>query len=428
MLRRLSEATVGIGARPPIGIVHLGAGAFHRAHQAAFTEDVGEWGICAVAPRRRDAVEQLAPQDGLFTLLVRHPDEDRARVIGCLREVLHAPGEPERVVARIADPRVHVVTLTITEAGYASPVIELLARGLQARAAPLTVLTCDNLPRNGEVLAGLVRERLDVGERHVTFPCTVVDRITPATTEADREAAARLIGVDDRAVVVTEPFRQWVIEDRFAGPRPAWERAGAQLVADAAPFEQLKLRVLNGSHSMLAYLGLLAGARTVDEAVRDDAIAGAVRRLVEEDVAPTLGPELDLPGYVAALDERFANPRMGHRLEQIASDGSQKLPARLLPVARERLAAGAEPRWVALAVAAWARHLRGDAVHDEAAAPIREALARVTTLRDSADAVLRALDPRLAASQVFRDLTAEWIGRLAADGVGRLTVPGGGPC
>ena len=186
-------------------------------------------------------------------------------------------------------------------------------------------------------------------------------------------------------------------------------------MADTAPFEQLKLRVLNGSHSMLAYLGLLAGARTVDEAVRDDAIAGAVRRLVEEDVAPTLAPELDLPGYVAALDERFANPRMGHRLEQIAADGSQKLPARLLPVARERLAAGAEPRWVALAVAAWALHLRGDAVHDEGAAPVREALARVSTPRDSADAVLRVLDPHLAAGRVFRDLTTEWIGRLAAE-------------
>ena len=399
--------------RPPVGIVHLGAGAFHRAHQAAFTEDVPEpWGICAVAPRRRDAVEQLAPQDGLFTLLVRHPDEDRAQVIGCLREVLHAPSEPERVVARIADPAVHVVTLTITEAGYASPVIDLLARGLAARTAPLTVLSCDNLPRNGEVLAGLVRERCDVDERHVTFPCTVVDRITPATTEADREAAARLIGLEDRAVAVTEPFRQWVIEDRFAGPRPAWERAGVELVPDTAPYEQLKLRVLNGSHSMLAYLGLRAGARTVDEAVRDPAIAGAVRRLVEEDVAPTLPPGLDLPAYQAALDERFANPRMAHRLEQIAADGSQKLPARLLGVARERLAAGAEPRWVALAVAAWAVHLRGDAVHDEGAAPLREALARLASPRDAADAVLRALDPELAADPVFRDLTTDWLHRL----------------
>jgi fructuronate reductase len=406
MLRRLSEATAG-SARPDVGIVHLGAGAFHRAHQAAFTEDAGGWGICAVAPRRRDAVEQLAPQDGLFTLLVRHPDEDRARVIGCLREVIHAPSEPERVVERIADPRVHVVTLTITEAGYSSPVIDLLARGLAARADPLTVLSCDNLPRNGEVLERLVGER-----DHVTFPCTVVDRITPATTEADREAAARLTGFEDRAAVVTEPFRQWVIEDRFAGPRPAWEQAGAQLVEDSAPYEQLKLRVLNGSHSMLAYLGLLAGARTVDEAVRDEAIAGAVRGLVNEDVAPTLAPDLDLRGYAAALDERFANPRMGHRLVQIAADGSQKLPARLLPVARERLAAGAEPRWVALAVAAWALHLRGDAVHDDGAAAVREALSKVSAPRESADTVLRALEPRLAASPLFRDLTADWIARL----------------
>jgi fructuronate reductase len=396
-------------------MVHLGAGAFFRAHVAAFTEDAGGWGICAVAPRRRDAVEQLAPQDGLFTLLVRHPDEDRARVIACLREVLHAPSEPERVVERIADPRVHVVTLTITEAGYGSPVIDHLARGLARREAPLTVLSCDNLPRNGEVL-----ERLVGAREHVTFPCTVVDRITPATTEADLQAAARLTGFGDRAAVVTEPFRQWVIEDRFAGPRPEWERTGAQLVADSAPYEQLKLRVLNGSHSALAYLGLLRGARTVDEAVRDEAIAGAVRRLVEDDVAPTLAPELDLPGYVAALDERFANPRMAHRLEQIAMDGSQKLPARLLPVARERLAAGAEPRWVALAVAAWELHLRGDAVRDAGATELRQQLARTTAPRDSAEAVLRALDPELAANQVFRDLVAGWTERLSA--------PGGGPC
>jgi fructuronate reductase len=412
MLQRLSVC-VRRGERPPVGIVHLGAGAFFRAHVAAFTEDAGEWGICAVAPRRRDAVEQLAPQDGLFTLLVRHPEEDRAQVVGCLREVLHAPSEPDRVLARIADPRVHVVTLTITEAGYSSPVIDLLRRGLAAREAPLTVLSCDNLPRNGEVLARLVGE----GDWDASFPCTVVDRITPAATEADREAAARLIGLEDRAAVVTEPFRQWVIEDRFAGPRPAWERAGAQLVGDTASFEQLKLRVLNGSHSMLAYLGLLAGARTVEEAVRDDAIAGAVRRLVDEDVAPTLPTELDLPGYVEALDERFANPRMRHRLEQIAVDGSQKLPARLLPVARERLAAGAEPCWVALAVAAWVLHLRGDAVRDEGAAALRDALARVTTPRDSADTVLRALDPELAASPVFRDLTTDWLLRLEGGAV-----------
>jgi fructuronate reductase len=346
-------------------------------------------------------------------------------VIACLREVLHAPSEEARVVARIADPDVHVVTLTITEHGYQprGPAVELLVRGLRAResadAGPLTVLSCDNLPRNGEVLAGLVGAS-DWVERHVTFPCSMVDRIVPAATDADRAVAARLLGLEDRAAVVAEPFRQWVLEDRFAGHRPAWERAGAQLVADTAPYEQLRLRVLNGSHSMLAYLGLRAGARTVDEAVRDPAIAGAVRRLVEEDVAPTLPPGLDLPAYRAALDERFANPRMAHRLEQIASDGSQKLPARLLGVARERLAVGAEPRWVALAVAAWALHLRGDAVHDEGAAPVREALARVASPRDSADTVLRLLDAELAASQVFRDLVADW--------VGRLSEPGDAPC
>jgi fructuronate reductase len=413
MLPRLSEATRAVAARPGVGIVHLGAGAFHRAHQATFTADAGEWGICAVAPRHAAAVEQLAPQDGLFSVLVRHPDEDRLQVVECLREALLAPAEPETVIARIADPRVHVVTLTITEAGYRppAPAIDLLVRGLEARAgAPLTVLSCDNLPHNGEVLERLVRER---GEAPgATFPCSVVDRIVPATTAADRATAAALLRLEDRATVVAEPFRQWVLEDRFAGPRPAWERAGAELVSDTAPYELLKLRVLNGSHSMLAYLGGLVGARTVDEAVREPAIAAAVRRLIDDDVAPALPDGLDLPAYRAALDERFANPRMAHRLEQIASDGSQKLPVRLIPVARERLAAGAEPRWVALAVAAWTLHLRGEAVRDAGAAAVREALARAGTPRAAAGAVLSALgedDP------VFRDLVAEWIEGLEGE-------------
>jgi len=310
---RLSEATRAVADRPPVGIVHLGAGAFHRAHQATFTDDAGDWGICAVAPRHPETVEQLAPQDGLFGVLVRHPDEDRPQVVRCLREALHAPTQRAAVIARIADPAVHIVSLTITERGYRqpAPAIDLLAEGLAARdGAPVTVLSCDNLPRNGEVLARLLGER-----DHVRFPCSVVDRITPATTGADRETARRLTGFEDHATVVTEPFRQWVIEDRFAGPRPAWERAGAQIVADSAPYEQLKLRVLNGSHSALAYLGLLRGARTVDEAVRDDKVAEAVTRLIDEDVAPTLPPQLDLQAYRAALDERFANPRMAHRLE-----------------------------------------------------------------------------------------------------------------
>jgi fructuronate reductase len=413
VLPRLSEATRAVANRPPVGIVHIGAGAFHRAHQATFTEEAGGWGICAVAPRHRATVEQLAPQDGLFGVLVRHPDEDRLQVVTCLREALHAASEPEAVVAQIADPDVHVVTLTITEAGYRppAPAVELLVRGLEARdGAPLTVLSCDNLLRNGEVLERLVRERVEA--RDVSFPCTVVDRIVPATTDADRAAAAELLGLEDRAAVVAEPFRQWVIEDRFAGPRPAWERAGAELVADAAPYELLKLRVLNGSHSLLAYVGGLVGAQTVDEAVREPAIAGALRRLIDEDVAPTLPAGLDLPAYRAALDERFANPRMGHRLEQIASDGSQKLPVRLIPVARERLAAGAEPRWVALAVATWALHLRGDAVHDEGATPLRAALGRAGTPRSAADAVLRALG---ADDPVFRDLVADWIEGLGAE-------------
>jgi fructuronate reductase len=478
--RRLSPASLAgrdiavrpaLDRRPDVGIVHLGIGAFHRAHQAAYTADAldaepGPWGICGVAPRRPDAVDQLAPQDGLFSLLERGDDGDRLRVYAPVREVLAGFEAPERVVERLADPAVQVVTMTITERGYPRDpatgrlrdgdpelaadlggrpprtALGMLVRGLQARAAggdagPVTVVCCDNLPDNGAMLARLVEDfcaRLPDGEggpagewiaAHARFPSTVVDRIVPATTPADRAAATRALGLDDRAAVVAEPFREWVIEDAFASPRPAWERAGARLVADAAPFEALKLRLLNGTHSALAYLGLPAGAETVDEAVAHPELAAVARRLIDEDLAPTLrpAPGLEPVDYAAAMFERFRNRRIRHRLAQIAMDGSRKLPLRLLAPARARLEAGAEPRWIALVTAAWGMHLRGGAdVHDELAEPARAALECAGDAAARARALL-ALDDvfgsELAGSERFRDLVADWLGRLEADGVAR---------
>ena len=269
-------------------IVHLGIGAFHRAHQAVYTEDAGDgWRICGVSQRSRDMVDRLGPQDGLYSVLVRGPGGTTIRVIGSVGQVRFAGDDPDAVVARIADPATRIVTLTVTEKGYhhdpatrrlrvddpevaqdlagraPRTAVGQLARGLAARQDPITVVCCDNLPSNGPLLRGLVEDfcaksgiTLDVD---LAFPATMVDRIVPATTAADRDEAERLLGLRDEAVVVTEPFTQWVIEDSFAAERPAWERAGAIITGDVAPYETMKLRLLNGSHSMIAYLGALAG-------------------------------------------------------------------------------------------------------------------------------------------------------------------------
>ena len=389
--------TPGIAER--VGILHLGIGAFHRAHQAVFTEDAalasGEegWGICGVTQRSAAVVDQLRPQDCLYAVLERGVGDPTVRVVGQVSDVLFAAEEGGRLTSRFADPAVRLVTLTVTEKGYrrgadggldlADPVVAAdlaggsrstvgqLVRGLQARrdasAAPVSVLSCDNLTGNGAVLRRLVMdfcralpsaEGDAIGswvEEHVAFPSSMVDRIVPATTDADRADAAALLGVVDQALVVAEPFRQWVIEDSFAGGRPAWERAGADLVDDVEPFEQLKLRMLNGTHSLLAYLGALRGYDTIAEAVADDELATAAQRLMREDVVPTLvqPPGLDVTAYGQTVLERFANPALRHRTTQVAMDGSQKLPLRLLGTVRDRLAAGATPEWASLAVAAW---------------------------------------------------------------------------
>ncbi|MDX6238568.1 MAG: fructuronate reductase [Kribbellaceae bacterium] len=392
-----------------VGIVHLGLGAFHRAHQAVFTEQAalttGEtrWGICGVSQRSATVRDQLAPQDGLYSVLERGRASPTIQVIGSVREVLCAPEDPDAVVARIADPDVAVVTLTVTEKGYRAAatggldltdqeiqadlagrpprtVVGQLAAGLVRRAetgaGPLTVVSCDNLVANGPFLRRLmedyaaalssghveVRTGVRTGDRLAAqldaarFPASMVDRIVPATTDADRDEAQQLLGgVRDEAVVVAEPFIQWVIEDDFAGARPGWEKAGAVFTGDVAPWEQAKLRMLNATHSMLAYLGGLRGYETIAEAVRDEQLAALATELMTADVVPTLTPPegLDLTAYGARVLERFANPALKHRTAQVAMDGSVKLPVRLLGTVRDRLAVGAEPRLASLAVAAW---------------------------------------------------------------------------
>jgi len=395
-----------------IGIVHLGLGAFHRAHQAVFTEDAisatgdTRWGILGVTQRSAAVVEQLRPQDGLYGVLTKGDGSTSLRVVGSLRQVAFPGEETGAVLDRIAAPTTHIVSLTVTEKGYrrtasgapdlADPgvaadvaalraelegptgavepsrtPIGLLVRGLALRwgrsGAPLTVVCCDNMVDNGATVRALVLAVATAagprGERlagwvedAVRFPATMVDRIVPATSPAHRAEAATLLGLQDEGLVVGEPFSQWVVQDDFAGPRPRWDLAGATLTSDVEPFERAKLRILNGTHSTLAYLGALRGHRTIAEAVADPELEALARELIDEDVIPTLSAPtgLDLEAYRESVLERFANPNTGHTTIQVAMDGSQKLPIRLLGAAADRLAAGATPRAAARAIAAWA--------------------------------------------------------------------------
>jgi fructuronate reductase len=436
---RLSDAT--LASLPPAvvrpgydrsalapGLVHLGVGAFHRAHQALYTEaavKAGDmrWGIVAASLRSPGTRDALQPQDGLYTVGERDADGERLQVVGALRGLLVAPEDPEALLAAMADPRVGVVTLTVTEKGYchdpatgdlaedhpdirhdlANPhaprsapgvLVEALARRRAAGLAPFTVLSCDNLPANGEtthrVMARLAHLR-DPGlgrfvEGEVACPSCMVDRIVPATTDEDRARISAALGVEDGWPVVAEPFRQWVIEDRFPAGRPDWAILGAQFVADVKPYEFMKLRLLNGSHSTIAYLGQLAGHDTVSEAMADPDLAALVKGLMDEETGPTLPPlpGFDLDAYKASLVARFRNPALRHRTWQIAMDGSQKLPQRLLAPARDRLAAGAGVPRIALAVAAWMRFVTG---RDEkgGAIDVRDPLAaRLRALADAA--------------------------------------------
>ncbi|MFC0010666.1 mannitol dehydrogenase family protein [Devosia nitrariae] len=383
------------------GIVHLGIGAFHRAHMAVYIDDLlaahPDWAIVGASLRRPDTKEALVPQDGLYTIAIRDASGTHPRVIGSILSVLDANTERDKLIALMASPEIRIVSLTVTEKGYchdpatgelhaghpdivhdlANPqspksapglIVEALARRRVAAQPAFTVMSCDNLPSNGKTtrrivsrFAALRDEALGRWvEESVAFPSTMVDRIVPATTDADRETIAGLIGADDAWPIMTEPFTQWVIEDHFPAGRPPFETVGAQMVADVEPFELMKLRMLNGSHSTLAYLGYLAGHQHVADAMGDPAFVKLIHGLMSEEVIPTLHmPGTDLPAYRDELLARFANPALKHRTWQIAMDGSQKLPQRLLGTIRDRLKAGQTITRLALGVAAWMRYVTG---------------------------------------------------------------------
>jgi len=394
-----------------VGIVHLGLGAFARAHLAAVNEAAlnagggGDlaWGICGVSLRQADTRDALAPQAGLYTLALRSADatgreQQQTTVIGCLLETLVAPEDPQAVLARIAHADTRIVSVTVTEKGYCHDpasgrlnlqhpdivhdlaqalaprsTIGFLLRGLQQRRAagrgPITLMSLDNLPSNGHLLRGMVQafaRQVDPAlatwiETLCAFPCSMVDRIVPRTTDRDRRDVAQALGMDDAWPVLGEPYLEWVVEDQFVAGRPEWAAGGARFVSEAAPFETLKLRTVNGVHSALAYLSVMAGWATVDEAMAQPALKAYLAALMQEEIVPTLPPlpGLDLARYQQRLLHRFENPALKHQTRQIAMDGSQKLPQRLLDTARARLAADLPIGKLALAVAAWLHFLRG---------------------------------------------------------------------
>jgi mannitol 2-dehydrogenase len=396
------------------GIVHVGVGGFHRAHEAVYVDDLlekglaQEWGICGVGlldhdRRMRDV---LQTQDGLYTVVERSPDGSaRSRVVGSIGSYLFAPDDRERVIETMAAASTRIVSMTITEGGYhlldgsdefdaadpeiardlqpgAAPqtvfgiVVEALARRRSRGVEPFTVLSCDNLEGNGDVARrsfGAFADLRDpaLGEwvrDRVEFPVSMVDRITPATTDADRDWVAEQLGVQDGWPVVCEPYRQWVLQDRFSAGRPAWEEAGVEVVDDVRPYELMKLRLLNASHQVMGYLGLLAGFEYVHDVCRDPAFTRFLGDYMEREATPTLPPvPVDLAAYRASLLERFTNRSIGDTLARQCVDSSVRMPKFVLPVIREQLRQDGEIDRAVLAVAAWARYAEGV---DEDGAPV----------------------------------------------------------
>ena len=394
------------GALVP-GIVHIGVGGFHRAHQAVYLEELArrggtDWGVVGVGLHSREIGEVLDAQDRLYTVVERADDGDRATVVGVLTGYLYAPDDPEAVLTTLTDERTRVVSLTITGSGYridahtgefdaddehvagdledpGTPstvfgyLVEALHRRRSAGLPPFTVLSCDNMQSNGTaartsvVSFARLRDRDDGGdlagwiEERVSFPSSMVDRITPNTSPADRDAIAEAVGVDDRWPVVTEPFRQWVLEDDFCNGRPPLEQVGVQVVEDVSPYETVKTRLLNAGHSAIAYLGYLAGHRTTADVLEDPVFREFLTRLMADEIAPSLPevPGVDLAAYQQTLLDRLANPRMADQLARLARRGSSKIPNYLLPSVRAALDEERPHHLLCLAVAGWLRFLRG---------------------------------------------------------------------
>jgi mannitol 2-dehydrogenase len=387
------------------GIVHIGIGGFHRAHQAFYTDqilhntDITEWGICGIAllDSDRRMIETLVSQDGLYTLLITEPDGTlKARIIGSITEYHFAPENQEAVLEKMAGPEVKIITLTITEGGYnfnsASGEFRLeepsvqkdlynpgkpitvfgyLAQALKRRRdrgiRGLTIQSCDNIQHNGDVMKKMLLAYVQAAEpgltgwirNEVTFPNSMIDRITPVTTQADREKIRTAYGIEDAWPVVCEPFIQWVIEDKYANGRPAWETVGVMLVKDVAPYEKMKIRLLNAGHSLLGFFGSLHGCSTIDETVRIPMFATFLRNFMDLEVTPLLGSfdDVNIEDYKDSLIQRFANQHIKDQLSRICLESSAKIPKFVLPTISENLGAGGEIKRGTVIVAAWCRYL-----------------------------------------------------------------------
>ncbi|HEY3714023.1 MAG TPA: mannitol dehydrogenase family protein [Jatrophihabitantaceae bacterium] len=390
-----------------LGIVHFGVGGFHRSHQAMYLDSLmnrelaHDWGICGVGllPGDQQMRDVLRAQDSLYTLIVKAPNGTRtARVIGSILDYLYGPDEPEEILGTLTSPDIRVVTLTLTEAGYnvhrvtgqfdpggpdithdlAHPdaprtafgfVVEALARRRASGLAPFTVVSCDNVQGNGHVartaFSGFAElrdpELASWVRTHVAFPNSMVDRITPATTDDDRATLQGEYGIADAWPVVCEPFTQWILEDSFGDGRPPFDIVGVQLVADVEPYELMKLRLLNASHQALGYAGYLAGYRYVHEASADPAFVEFLLGYMRDEALPTLPPVpgVDLQAYIAELIERFANPEIRDTLARLCVDASERIPKFLLPVIRHQLDTGGPADRAIAVVACWARYAEG---------------------------------------------------------------------
>jgi fructuronate reductase len=436
------------------GIVHLGLGAFHRAHQALYTETALErgdtrWGILGVSLRDPRMAFLLAHQDHLYSVTERHGDASRTRVVASVVQALCAAHDLSKVIGAVADPAVTVITSTVTEKGYsrnpatsdldlddadirhdlAHPdtprsTLGVLTAGIRRRpsGAPLSIVCCDNMANNGDTLRKLLVQYASLVDaslarrivNDVALPNSMVDRIVPAATPQSVDWAAQHLGLRDEAAIVCEPFTQWVIEERFAGPRPRWEDGGALLTDDVRPYQAMKLRLLNGTHSAIAYAGQMCGLETVSDAMADPAV-GAFARGVMDDLRATVAAPAgyDVDRYCGELLRRFENPALAHRTQQIAMDGTQKIPVRWLPALRESATADAERPHLERALATWLHYVVGQ--RNDSGQPLvvsdPGAPALAARLRDAPDeptAVHRAL----AHADVFGD--TPWPERLAA--------------
>jgi mannitol 2-dehydrogenase len=402
------------------GVVHFGVGGFHRAHQAMYHDRLLregkalEYGICGVGvlPADRAMKNALHAQDGLYTLVVKHADGTyEPRVIGSIVEYLFAPDDPGAVVDKLAAASTRIVSLTVTEGGYDASgaafryIVDALARRRERGLVPFTVMSCDNLEGNGgrthTVVTEVARARdaalADWIEANVRFPNSMVDRITPRTTDEDRHEVRARFGLDDAWPVVCEPFAQWVLEDAFTAGRPPYEEAGVQVVDDVEPYELMKLRLLNGSHQALGYFAYLDGYRLVHEAAQDPLYARFLRGYMDDECSPTLAPVpgVDLEGYKATLIERFANPAVRDTVARLCAETSDRIPRWLLPVVRHNLARGGAIARGAAVVASWARYAEGT---DERGEPI----AVVDRLADRLGQAAR--DGTFLEDEIFGDL------------------------